>query len=751
MRSWIAVLISWLFLATSALAENRLALVIGNDGYKHIAVLQKARADAKSYAGLLREKGYSVQEGYDLGFLDMQAAVAQFIERIQPGDTAVFVYSGHGWSDGSTNYVVGVDVPDVAGQELLARVSLPIRNGLTGVLDDFARKAAGLKVAIIDACRDNPFHPPPNQRGYGLSRGLKPQSVEGSFVIYSAGEGQTALDGLSGADADPNSVFARTLLPLLRVDLRLTEAIKLSQEKTHALAASADHNQTPAYYDEVLGNACLSRACKSTNSDPDEAVVEMMIDAATSADFLAPLIAKLPDGPLKERAKARAAALKATQMANLTPRPPKPGPTGSSGTRRYILPAGAELVPQFGHSTGVRSLAFSPDGARIASGDLEGAIKLWDAASGKLLRTLEGHSKEVTSLAFSPDGARIASGSLDHTVRLWNAASGQLLLTVDGHSESVTAVAFSPDGSRLASSSLDHSIKLWEAASGKLLRSLDGHSSGVNSVAFSPDGARIASGSRDDTIKLWDAASGRLLRTFQGLSNSVFAVAFSPDSSRIASTGKGENTILLWDAASGKLLRTFDGAPKPVIVHHVLAGRRPHRINGEGRQHHPALGRGDRQTAANLWRAFLLCILCSVLAGRLPHRLGKQRPHRQALGRRDRQTAAELRRSFHIGEFRRVLAGRSPHRIGKFGPYRQALGRGDRQTVANLRRAFQSREIRRVLAGRRPHRIGEPRQHHQALGHIERPTPAHLRRTYGLCDLRRILAGWRQDRIGERR
>src|ERR1700722_16369875 len=83
MRSWIVVLISWLFLATSALAENRLALVIGNDGYKHITVLQKARADAKGYAGLLREKGYSVQEGYNLGFLDMQAAVAQFIERIR--------------------------------------------------------------------------------------------------------------------------------------------------------------------------------------------------------------------------------------------------------------------------------------------------------------------------------------------------------------------------------------------------------------------------------------------------------------------------------------------------------------------------------------------------------------------------------------------------------------------------------------------------------------------------------------------
>src|SRR5277367_5495064 len=165
MRAWFAACWVLFWLASSALAENRLALVIGNDSYKHIQVLQKAKADAKAYAQLLRDKGFTVQEGYDLGFLDLQGAVAQFVEKIQPGDTAVFVYAGHGWSDGSTNYVVGVDAPDVAGQELLARVSLPIRNGLTGVLDDFARKAAGLKVAIIDACRDNPFHPPPNQRG----------------------------------------------------------------------------------------------------------------------------------------------------------------------------------------------------------------------------------------------------------------------------------------------------------------------------------------------------------------------------------------------------------------------------------------------------------------------------------------------------------------------------------------------------------------------------------------------------------
>ena len=157
MRSWIAILLSWLFLATSAFAENRLALVIGNDDYQHIDKLQKAKADAKAYAAVLREKGFSVQEGYDLSILDMSGAVADFVARIHPGDTAVFVYSGHGWSDGARNYLVGIDVPGRANQERLTRLSLPLRNGLDGVLDDLQRKNAGLKVAIIDACRDDPF------------------------------------------------------------------------------------------------------------------------------------------------------------------------------------------------------------------------------------------------------------------------------------------------------------------------------------------------------------------------------------------------------------------------------------------------------------------------------------------------------------------------------------------------------------------------------------------------------------------
>ena len=173
MRIWIAVLLAWLGFAGSALAEKRLALVIGNASYQHIDRLQMARADAKGYADLLREKGFVVEDRYDLGFIDMQGAIGEFVEKIAPGDTAVFVYSGHGWSDGAHNYLVGVDAPDRASQDVLTRLSLPIRNGLTGVLDDFERKGAALKVAIIDACRDNPFQPPAGRTEIGACVSLE--------------------------------------------------------------------------------------------------------------------------------------------------------------------------------------------------------------------------------------------------------------------------------------------------------------------------------------------------------------------------------------------------------------------------------------------------------------------------------------------------------------------------------------------------------------------------------------------------
>ena len=109
--------------------------------------------------------------------------------------------------------------------------------------------------------------------------------------------------------------------------------------------------------------------------------------------------------------------------------------------------------------------------------------------------TLEGHAGWVMSVAFSPDGQRLASGSGDQTVKIWDSATGKELFSLKGHAGQVRSVAFSPDGQRLASASEDQTVKIWDSATGKELFALKGHAGWVWSVAFSPDGQRLASGS----------------------------------------------------------------------------------------------------------------------------------------------------------------------------------------------------------------------------------------------------------------
>ena len=211
-----------------------------------------------------------------------------------------------------------------------------------------------------------------------------------------------------------------------------------------------------------------------------------------------------------------------------------------------------------GHSYGVNSVSFSPDGKYLASGSSDKTIKLWDVASGICLKTLSGHSGVVYSVSFSPDGKYLASGSADKTIKLWDVASGRNLQTLRRHSGSVESVSFSPDGKYLASGSYDNTIKLWDVASGRNLQTLSGHSSYVESVSFSPDGKYLASGSYDNTIKLWDVASGTCLQTLSGHSGSVESVSFSPDGKNLAS-GSSDETIKLWDVASGTCLQTLSG------------------------------------------------------------------------------------------------------------------------------------------------------------------------------------------------
>lgn len=215
-----------------------------------------------------------------------------------------------------------------------------------------------------------------------------------------------------------------------------------------------------------------------------------------------------------------------------------------------------------GRITGVRAIAFSPDGRLLAAGlGADRTVVLWNLDDGSLGPMRRGHTEGISGLAFSADGARLVSSSWDRTLRTWEIGPGEpaeLVPVLWGHTDRVINVEFSPDGRLLASSSVDGAVRLWDGELLTPLGAVRGHDGPVYGLAFSPDGERIATGGHDDLVRIWSARTGAEEVTLSGHTGDVWSVAFSPDGTRIASAG-GDRTICIWDGATGALITTLTG------------------------------------------------------------------------------------------------------------------------------------------------------------------------------------------------
>lgn len=212
-----------------------------------------------------------------------------------------------------------------------------------------------------------------------------------------------------------------------------------------------------------------------------------------------------------------------------------------------------------GHEGVVSTVAYHPDGDVVLSGGEDGALIVWDAATGAEMRRLDGHEAGVTSVVLNADGSRVLSTAQNGTATVWDVESGDTLatFTADGEGIAFFSGAINADGTQVLTGDGNGVVTLWDVESGDLITAFeDWHTNRIDGLAFSPDGTQFASGSWDETFTIYNLDTEEAVRV--ETDGRVTDVEFESDGSTLL-TSSGDFSVYTWDATTGEPVQSFGG------------------------------------------------------------------------------------------------------------------------------------------------------------------------------------------------
>jgi len=579
-------------------AQKRLALVIGNDAYENVTKLKKAVNDARVMGDTLATLGFGVTVGQNLTRREMNKVLQTFNNSINKGDIALLFFAGHGIEIEGENYLLPVDIPDAKGNQLEFIRAESVR--LNGILADLRAKNAGLNLVILDACRNNPFSGS-GTRSLGGARGLARISApQGTFVMYSADVGEAALDRLSDEDTNPNSIFTRTLVPLMKTPgFDLVDTARETRRRVRKLALTVSHNQTPAYYDAVLGDFYFTPL--STSAGQSGTVVQATLPPAIEAtDTSGDKLASLGD--------TKGNLLKDQIYPPATFNIPLPAIVATAGEKdlirvwdvenhkllgelngekkiistiklidngRSLLVAGedgsvvAYSLPLF-KKTGafypdftVSVLSQATDGTIMAGGE-KGILVAFDRATFQENWRRQAHDGIVSPIL--PQGDHVVSASADGAIVVTDVHSGEEIgrahtfaggkITDIALVSRTTVVAVHEKGE----------IAYINISTGKILSAFKGHDGWISSVDITPDHTAIVTAGVNGNLRYWSLGGTSLIASVPAHSDVASGAKYLSigSNSRLASVGF-DGALRIWDSSGDNQIAELEHGP--AILH----------------------------------------------------------------------------------------------------------------------------------------------------------------------------------------